>query len=95
MIDTRKTVPVSRRLVVVALVLVMAGVGFCLFDGEAHAGHDRHGVSPDLCHSVLGTTLGSAASLTGPLFDGWAADAATETIPGGSPRVPAPPPRAS
>jgi hypothetical protein len=47
------------RLLVVALVLLTAGVGLCLFDGYDH--HSTHGVAFDLC---LGMALMSVALVT-------------------------------
>jgi len=77
------------RSVLLALVLVTAALGFCLFDGANHHGH---GCSSDLCLSLLSTAFGSAL-LVGPLLEGWAADTPTVPVRNAWVTVLAPPPR--
>lgn len=75
--------------VTLALVLVTAALGFCLFDG---ADHDGHGCSSNLCLSLLSTAFGSAL-LVGPLLEGWSVGTQMVLVRSAWITVLAPPPR--
>ncbi len=77
------------RSVVLAMVLVTAAVGFCVFDGDDH---DGQGPALDLCVAVLNVSFASAL-LAGPLSEGQAADTPTVFARSAWITVLAPPPR--
>jgi hypothetical protein len=73
------------------MIAVTATVGFCMFDRD-HDSSDDHGVSPDLCLSMLITSL-MVVLLAGLVPNGWAAKYRLEPVPVVGLRVPAPPPK--
>ena len=84
----------SWATVILTLMIVMtATVGFCLFDRD-HDGSDDHGVSPDLCLSMLATSP-VVVVLAGLVPSGWAITYRLEPVPVVGLRVPAPPPKSA
>jgi len=79
--------------VVAAMIVITATVGFCLFDG-GHDGSDDHGVSPDLCFGMLITSL-VVVLLAGLVPTGWAVTYRLEPVPIVGLRIPAPPPKSA
>jgi hypothetical protein len=77
------------RSLVLVMVLVAAGLGCCVFDGDDHGGQ---GPSLDLCIVVLNVSFASAL-LAGLLLEGWAADSPTVPVLSAWTTVLPPPPR--
>ena len=74
-----------------ALVVLVLGVGFCLFDGDEH--HDEH-AGPDLCLGMLATVVTTTLVSPLPLAGSAGADQLVLVLEL-SPRVPAPPPKSA
>jgi len=77
------------RSLVLVMVLVAAGLGCCVFDGDHHGGQ---GPALDLCVVVLNVSFASAL-VAGLLLEGWAADRPTVPVRSAWVTVLAPPPR--
>jgi len=80
--------------VVAAMIVITATVGFCLFDGGHDGSDDHHGVSPDLCLGMLFTSL-VVVLLAELVPSGWAVTYRLEPVPVVGLRVPAPPPKST
>jgi hypothetical protein len=78
---------------VIAASLLIAGVGFCLFDADHDALVD-HGMPLDLCHALLVSAL-TLPVLIGLVASGWVTTVRPARVPLRFLQIPAPPPKSS
>ena len=78
---------------VIAASLIIAGVGFCLFDAY-HGGRADHGMPLDLCHALLASAL-TLPVLIGLSVNGWVTTVRPARVPVRFLQIPAPPPKSS
>ncbi len=78
---------------VIAASLIIAGVGFCLFDAD-HGGQADHRIPLDLCYARLASAL-TLPVLIGLSVNGWVTAVRPAHVPERFLRIPAPPPKSS
>lgn len=78
---------------VIAAAVLIAGVGFCLFDAD-HGDRGDHGAQLDLCHALVASVL-TLPMLIGLAVNGWVTTVRPARVRVRFLQVPAPPPKAA
>ena len=73
--------------------LLVASVGFCVFDAD-HGGQADHAIPLDLCDALLASAL-TLPVLIGLSVNGWVTTVRPARVPVRFLQIPAPPPKSS